>query len=72
VAIDVDMKDKANLTQPMLQNIDQTFPFASCFLEFSEIENKVIYRHVIPREYELRLVNRFGRAIQGKAVNQVY
>lgn len=71
VAIDVKTEDKPNMTPELTLNIPPHYPYASCFLEYSHEKQKVVFRHVLPRENELRLENIHGRAIQGKSVNQL-
>lgn len=44
MAIDLDMKDKANITPDIAANVPDHYSFASCSLEYSKEENKIIFR----------------------------
>jgi hypothetical protein len=43
VAIDVKLADKANMTPDLTLNIPPQYPYASCFLEYSQEKGKVSF-----------------------------
>jgi len=70
IAIDIN-RSSGPLPKEMDGVVGTNVQFATALLEWDFDLGRVVYRHVLPREYPLRLVNAKGAAIQGKSMNQV-